>query len=234
MSPQETPEPTVTIITSVTDGYDTLKRTLPQIGVSVEWIAVTDGREEREPDHGWTVFPVNDTYWGEEDLSHPNRIAKIVKCKPYLYASSPYTIWIDASYRVTSPLFAFEAIGFANPIAQFVHPWRSCIFEEAAASVNLPRYEGQAEKIREQSAEYSQIGHPPNWGLWATGVIVRKYTSEVQEMGLQWLREIRRHSYQDQVSQPVSLRMCDLRPNPLPGNHIQNPWLKYEGSARHG
>jgi hypothetical protein len=234
-------QPTVAIITSVTDGYDTLKRTRQQFGVDVEWIAVTDGKEVREEDHGWTIFPFvpEDTSGSglrasTADETHPNRLAKIAKCMPWTVSLAEYTIWIDASYRVISPLFAKEAIEFAHPIAQFVHPWRGCLYDEGDASMALPRYEDQSVMIAEQMAEYREIGHPRDWGLWATGVIVRKNIADLHVFGEQWLAEIRRWSFQDQVSEPMALRMCDLRPSPLPGDHIRNPWLGYEGSARHG
>lgn len=225
--------PMVAVITSVTDGYDTLKAIRPQFGVGeVDWIAVTDGTEKAEPDHGWRIVAPRQPQ--DVDRSHPNRLAKLAKCLPWQYTDAPYSIWIDASYRVTSPVFVKEAIDFAHPIAQFTHPWRDCVYEEALISKTLPRYEGQTTTLHSQAWEYRQIGHPEHWGLWATGVIVRKHSQDVTIFGEQWLTEIRRWSYQDQVSEPVALRMCDLRPAPLPGDHIRNPWLSYEGSARHG
>lgn len=227
-------QPTVTIITSITDGYDTLKRTCPQFGVDVEWVAVTDGTEKAEENHGWTVINVQDrAVVTPDDMEHPNRLAKLAKCVPQAFARTPYTIWLDASYRVFSPLFAAQALACAKPIAQFVHPWRDCIYEEGDFSRTLGKYRDEGATIHAQLREYDSIGHPRKWGLWATGVIARKHTEEIDLMGHQWLREIRRHSFQDQLSEPVALRFCDLRPTPLPGDHLNNPWLSYEGSARH-
>lgn len=227
--------PQVVIFTSITDGYDTLKTQAPQIGIGTKWIAVTDGTEKAEPGHGWEImnFSEIDRLITPADRTHPNRLAKIAKCTPWQIFSCLNSIWIDASYRVTSPLFAFEATKCAHPIAQFVHPWRDCIYDEADASRKLERYHDQGSTINSQVREYDSIGHPRNWGLWATGVIARRHTDDVKTMSTQWLAEIRRHSYQDQISEAVSLRFCDLRPTPLPGNHLQNPWLTYEGSARH-
>jgi len=230
--------PTVAIITSITDGYDTLKAIKPQFGVNVEWVAVTDGSETAEPDHGWRMIPIAEPgLMGLQpemaDRVHPNRLAKLAKCMPRVVTDAPYSIWLDASYRVTSPLFALEAIKCASPVAQFVHPWRNCVYEEARASLALAKYHDEDTKIVAQMEEYREIGHPVNWGLWATGVIVRKHDHDINVMGQQWLSEIRRHSYQDQLSEAVVLRMYDVRPSPLPGDHLSNPWLKYEGSARH-
>lgn len=227
--------PTVSIVTAITDAYDTLKAIPPQVGVNVRCVAVTDGTEVAEPGHGWEIIHFADVphLTAPDDHRHPNRLAKVPKCLPWQFAPAPNSIWIDASYRVTSPTFAFDVLKCAKPIAQFVHPWRDCVFEEANASLGLTRYDDTLEAISSQKNEYENIGHPHHWGLWATGVIVRQHTDDVRLMSGQWLWEIRRHSYQDQISEPVSLRLCDLRPSPLPGNHIENPWLKYEGSARH-
>jgi hypothetical protein len=227
--------PTVAIITSVTDAYDTLKVITPQIGVNAEYIAVTDGTEYAEPGHGWEIrhFDDFDRRPTAEDLAHPNRLAKVPKCLPWEITEAPNSIWVDASYRVFSPVFALDALKCARPISQFIHPWRDCVYDEGRASLALGKYADQRETISDQMNEYQEIGHPPHWGLWATGVIVRQHTHDVRMACHGWLRDIRRYSYQDQVSEPVSLRFADLRPSPLPGDHITNPWLKYEGSARH-
>lgn len=225
--------PTVAVITSVMDNYDVLRRHAEQFGVTTEWICVTDGLDDAhaEPGHGWRIVTE------ERGDEHPNRAAKGAKLFPWQYTAAPYSIWIDGSYRVISNLFAVQvlkSVQGTSPIAQFVHPWRQCIYREAAVSRELERYRDQYAIISKQFAEYEEIGHPADWGLWATGVIVRRHTQDVRAMSAQWMREINRWSYQDQISEPVALRLTGLRPVPLPGDHITNPWLKYEGSERHG
>lgn len=215
------------IITAITDGYDTLKPVLPQTGLDVEWICFTDG--EPLPDAGaaagWTM--ISEPRHGR----HANREAKRPKLHPWEYTSAPASIWIDASFRVVSDRFAVEAIALADPVAQFVHPWRDCLYEEAAVSALLPKYKG--EPIAEQAHYYRARGHPEHWGLWAAGVIARWHTSAVGELGDAWAHEVGVWSFQDQVSQPYVLRAVGLRPAPLPGTHLANSWLRYEGSGRH-
>jgi hypothetical protein len=88
--------------------------------------------------------------------------------------------------------------------------------------------------VLEQADAYSLAGHPERWGLWATGVIARRHTDAVRELGVRWLHETERWSFQDQISQPYALRETGLRPQAFPGSHLATPWLAYEGSARHG
>lgn len=213
----------VAIVSAVYDAYDTVKPVLAQAGVEVDWVLVTD----REPAdaRGWRVVvePRPDVL--------PVRAAKAPKFEPWKYTDAPASIWIDASFRVVSPDFATSAMEYATPIAQFVHPWRSCLYDEAIEIAALGMDpEGAAAW---QTKRYREAGHPTGWGLWASGVIARRHTAAVKRMGAAWAREVESGSARDQVSQPYVLRQAKLKPVALPGTHLANPWLKYEGSGRH-
>lgn len=204
-------------------GYDTVKPALPQSAVDVEWICVTD-----DPDieaDGWTVV------YEPQPGVHPNRAAKRPKFLPWEYTVADASVWIDASFRVASDRFVVDALSLADPIAQFVHPWRDCIYDEMTASIGLRKYFG--EPIEAQVEQYRSSGHPEHWGLWATGVIARRHTDRVRTLGLQWLSQVNAWSFQDQISHPRVLREAGLRPSPLPGTHFANPWLSYEASGQH-
>lgn len=213
----------VAIISAVYDGYDTVKPVLAQAGLEVEWVLVTD----HEPIGvlGWRVVVEP-----QPDVP-PNRAAKAPKFEPWKYTDAPASIWLDASFRVTSPDFAAEALAFAKPIAQFTHPWRDCLYAEAVEIAALGKDpEGVAAW---QTKRYREAGHPIGWGLWASGVIARRHSAAVKRMGAAWAREVGSGSARDQVSQPFVLREAKLRPASLPGTHLANRWLAYEGSGRH-
>lgn len=213
----------VAIITAVYDAFDTVKPVLAQAGMDVDWVLITD----RQPDdaRGWRVVVEQ-----RPDVL-PARAAKGAKFEPWKYTDAPASIWIDASFRVTSPDFAAEALAYAKPIAQFEHPWRDCLYAEAVEIAALGMDpEGVAAW---QTARYREAGHPTGWGLWAAGVIARRHTAAVKRMGAAWAREVGAGSVRDQVSQPFVLREAKLRPASLPGTHLANKWLAYEGSGRH-
>lgn len=214
------------IITCVTDDYDVPKAICHQ-QEDVDWVFVTDSPTTGHvaKNLGWRVvmLPKSD--------DHPNLRAKLPKTCPWKFTDAEQSIWIDASYRVVSPYFVFDMMSHADPIAQFVHPWRDCIYDEFSASLLLNKYAHLP--LASQVESYERHGHPRRWGLWAAGVIARLHTVEVREFGYDWLYECRRWSYQDQISEPVALRDHDLRPAPLPGTHLSNAWLSYEASGRH-
>jgi hypothetical protein len=218
----------IAIITAIYDNYDVLKPIVDQ-SVDVEWICVTDGPDIKPLSNlGWKII-----YEPRPHL-HPNRAAKTPKCLPWLYTDAAASIWIDASYQVKSPTFAEEAISYADPIAQFVHPWRDCIYTEANESIKLPKYKNEIQSLIDQTILYAKADqHPINWGLWATGVIARLHTPDVIQFGFDWLADIHNFSFQDQISHPPNMRRNSLRPTKFPGTHLSNDWLDYQGSGRH-
>ena len=213
-----------TVLSCIMGGYDTPKPPARQT-VDTEFLMVTDDPALDAP--GWEVF-----YEPTRPGMHPNRQAKYPKMTPWCYTDAPASVWVDASFQVISPTFVAEALDYAHPLAQFEHPWRSCLFEEAVASAPIPKYAG--EPIVDQAAYYRTLGHPEGWGLYATGVIARRHDDpRVKRLGERWLHECHRWSFQDQVSEPFVLREVGLRPASLPGTHLANAWLSYQGSANH-
>jgi hypothetical protein len=213
----------VTVITAIYDDYDDLKPILPQEGVDVDWVCVTD--KPREDDHGWRI--VVEPRPGQ----HPNVAAKRPKMLPWEYTDAFWSIWIDASFLVRSPHLAKEVIEFARPIAQFRHPSRDCVYTEADVSIGMAKYASQP--IAAQMQACRATGHPMHWGLWATGVIARQHCPAVRELGQSWLRTCQEWSFQDQLSQATHLRTLGLLPDTLPGSPWNNDWMEFRGSDRH-
>lgn len=214
----------IAIITANYGGYERAKPPLAQVDVGqVDWVYVTDEPASAPP--GWRV--VHEPLFG-----HPNRAAKGPKLAPHEYAEAPRSIWLDASFRITSAFLARDLLAAAGDaeLAQFRHPWRDCVYAEAEAST-APKYVD--EPIKAQAAAYRAAGHPEHWGLWETGVIVRRHTHRMALFGRQWADEIVWWSFQDQLSEPVVLRQMELLPVDLPGSWRGSRWLAYEGSDRH-
>lgn len=212
--------PQVAVVTALYGQYDTLKPVLPQSRPFTEWVLVTD----REPDpvaaEGWRV--VVEPRSGVS----PRRAAKQPKLRPWEYTGASASIWLDASLRVTSPWFVAQALEHSAPLAQFPHPERDCLYAEADAD----RASGldDPDALGYQAAAYRRAGHPRNWGLWASGVIVRQHTRDVKRFCKAWSDSVEVWSHRDQVSEPYALRLAGLWPESLPGTYTDNEWLSYE------
>lgn len=212
---------TVTLLTAVYDNYDSLREICVQ-DIPHEAICVTDNPNLAS--ETWNVI-----YEPRPDR-HPNLAAKSPKMCPWRYTDADLTIWLDASFEIISYDFLAAVSKFA-PLGQFSHPDRACIYAEGNYSTGLRKYSDLP--LEAQMADYRNRGHPEHWGLWATGVIVRQHTPEIEAFGEAWLAECEKWSFQDQVSEAVILREHGLRPTAMPGSYNQNPWVQYAGSGRH-
>lgn len=120
------------------------------------------------------------------------------------------TIWIDGNMQVTMPGPEWVARNVAalgdDDWSAMAHPWRQCIYTEHAytAAVCWGRY--SVEAMQRQIDGYRQLEHPENWGLFATGHIVRRHTYPVRDLGTLWWQHNVIWSHQDQLSLPVLMR----------------------------
>lgn len=160
------------------------------------------------------------------------------KCHPALAVpDADVTIWADASLLITADSYAkrcLEALGDDDWCA-VRHPWRTCIYTEAAFSARLERYDAAA--LKRQVATYSAMGHPANWGLIATGANVRRHTVAALETGEHWWWEIVTRSHQDQLSLPVLFRLAEQQAasSGFPFRWNMNmPWDIWWGVYEHG
>lgn len=152
--------------------------------------------------------------------------AKGPKLRPWDYAEDADTwIYVDASFEITSASFAREIVELTTgPLGQYRHPARDCIYDEASFTKLYARKYDEWDVVA-QAAHYSTTGHPRNWGLWNTGVIV--YRERLPYLADLWEAEIRRWGPQCQVSQPVALRRAGIRPVTLPGVVYDTPWMTH-------
>lgn len=213
----------VALITSIYGHYDRLTDPPEQEGVD-EYIAVVDRPHEGSVMWRQIVEP--------RPHMHPRLAAKVAKCNPELYVDADYTVWVDGSARLKSTRVAQWAVAglYAGTTAQFRHPERLDVSAEAAVSRGMEKYFDQP--VEAQAAHYKKEGLPDNWGLWATGFIVRARGSRAAELGRRWLHEQIRWSYQDQVSQPYVLWANEFPPpDQLEGDLWGNPHVYFEGHA---
>jgi hypothetical protein len=142
--------PEICIYTAIYGGYDDLK-TQPQQTIDCDFVCFSDTMLSDA--HGWTIQKRTN-----KRLLHPRLQAKYYKLMshelfvPPLHRLLPFfgtlsqkyavTIWIDGSVKILSPRFAEEMVASLgqNGIAMFVHPDRSCIYDEVALCSDFPKY----------------------------------------------------------------------------------------------
>lgn len=203
----------VAVLSSLYGDYDHVDPP-PEQTVDAEWIMVTD-QDLDAP--GWRVVHEPRPH------THPRLAAKVAKCLPWHYTDADTVVWMDAACRLlqTDALEQILAAAEDAPLSQVVHPWRDCIYDEADASRGMPKY--QEQPVDAQVGHYRVQGHPKNWGLWATGLIVRSDGNHRglakalnMDFGRRWLAEQVRWTYQDQLSEAPLLHDGILKVHDLP------------------
>ena len=207
----------VIVFLVVMGGYDQPKRPRAQ-SVDTDWLLATDNANHAHPGMVCILTGPSES---------PRRAAKVPKCQPWRYTKDPFVIWIDASIEVLSSDFVAMCLDTCPPggVAAFPHPARDCIYTELGHSLGMSKYRG--EPMAEQCATYAHDeAYPHHAGLWAAGVLVRDRSPQVECMGGMWLDEIQRWSTQDQLSLPVVCRRLGIDITPLPGNLLDNDWIR--------
>lgn len=189
----------ITLYTAIYgEGYDRPK-SLAGVPNNVKRVLFTDISALEAP--GWEVR--------FDPLSHlpsPMLRSKMWKCLSHeALPDTDIAIWIDGSI---TPLAGFTANAVnklgTDELALTQHPLRDCIYAEREASAPLPKY--NAEAMRLQIEMYAGEGHPAHWGLFASGITVRRHTRTIERFNKDWWDHNRLYSWQDQLSLPVLVK----------------------------
>lgn len=212
---------TVTVVSACFGAYD-VPAVPPVQDCDVRWVMVTDGKVDVPAPWEHVVDPRDDM--------HPRLAAKIAKCAPWLYTDTEVAVWLDASATVNRSDFVSTCVAALGDghVAQWVHPQRSCIRPEADVSATMAKYDGLP--VHAQVTWYMAAGHPASFGLWATGCMVRSMR-EPTGVGVAWLAEQTRWTYQDQLSWPIIVRKYGLDVRPMPGELWDRRLVSFRGHA---
>lgn len=195
------------VYTAIADEHNQL-RDHPHIP-DVEWVAFVT-MPQKYADSNWNVQPLFS--YGEVN---PRQQETWYKVQSLLeLAEYDRTMWLDGSCEILSTDYFKHLLDVSeDPISLFPHQSRDCIYQEAGP-------------IREQVNYYRrEYEHPPHWGLWVTGLIVRNRCPDVNRVERLWWNEIDHWSCQDQLSLPVVLRNLDIEPKNLFVNDFYNNGL---------
>jgi hypothetical protein len=198
--------PTVAVITSIYGGVD--EPCVPaEQDIPCEWVLVTDQHDAPLP---WRVVTEPRPHLGA------NFASKIARARPDLYSDADILIWADGSLAIHSGAFVSSMVAGLgdDPLGAFESlRHRDSLRDEARVASTMAKYAGQP--VTAQAEHYHAEGFPPGWGIWWTGLMIRR--RDCPNFGDPWLTEMARWSCECQVSLPYVLRKIGLQPKSLPG-----------------
>lgn len=107
------------------------------------------------------------------------------------------TIYVDGSHEIVKDVTELYQRLTMN-IAFKKHPIRNCYVEEGEACKRLQK--AATWLINRQITEYKAQGLPLGFGMYETGIIIRRYNSDVVRMCSLWASEIENFTHRDQLS----------------------------------
>jgi len=163
--------------------------------------------------------------------------SKYFKLQAHRVLPAHYThvVWIDANVEIKAPSFVEEIIGAGKfDIAVARHPFRNCIYEEAAFVVDgiasgdkylAARY--SPEVMRIEADFYKKHGHPADFGLWWCGLFARPINAQMNGFFDAWWNACLLWSSFDQNSFPFLARQFGIEIREMVwGDFYDNPTYK--------
>ena len=183
------------IYTSIVGGYDALRQP-SAVDESFDYICFSDDFAESRVGV-WQIRPI------PCDLTDRGRRSRYVKLLPHRVLSEyDISVWMDANIVVKDPRF-YDRVGSAVSsgclIAQVPHPYRDCVYEEAAWCYKDMRI-SLGDALR-QTRHLSSEGFPRHFGLFENNLIFRRHNDPVVErISENWWKEYESFSARDQLS----------------------------------
>lgn len=231
------PAPERAVVVTATYGrYDSQLRVPAEQDMEVDFVCFTD-QPDLEVPLPWKAVVVEPRF-----PDNPRLSAKVPKMMPgEMGLDCEDVIWIDASHEITSPSFAREALAARQDgIAAFVHPRRTCVYQEIDALLTTENQNGLyfSRPLKEQAEAYRADGYPAGIGLFACGTLAWDLRNpKVAELGRAWMDETVKWSHQDQCEFPVVCHRLGISPGTFPvaqidakltkrGKYLANEWFR--------
>jgi hypothetical protein len=182
----------IAVYTCITQGYDTMKIPL-SVDNRLAYFCFTDSPESVLPP--WEFRPI-----GLKDLS-PKDQNRYIKMHPHEFLPDyDVTVYVDGNIQIIGDLSALVDSLQHEPedIFMFKHPWRNCIYPEAASCAHLSF--DWIWKIASQMRRYSKSGYPVENGLFEASVIIRKDSNRLHRLMNAWWSEYSSGVKRDQLS----------------------------------
>lgn len=187
-------------------------------------ICLTDS--DLKPAKGWEVRKI------ESADPSPRRASRHPKMMPHKYfPDAEFTIYIDANVQLLRPpQDVIENLLKGRNMALFRHPERTCIYQEAEKCIKYKK--ADPSKVSEQLKFYQKKDFPPEFGLTACWVIVRRNHAEVRQFGRAWWAVYLRFSQRDQLSFDFIRWQTEMKYSVIPGNLFKGT-SKYFRRTKH-
>jgi len=164
----------------------------------------------------------------KEHHKDPSKASRSIKCSSQELFDTDYSIYVDASFKIKDVDFKKEIEDLGDfDIAQFKHPERNCLYDEAEACIENSKFESEIPSIINKVSEYSNNKFPANYGLACGGFIIRKHSQKMIDFDKMWWNEIKTGTGRDQISEMYCIWKTGIKMKYIKGDIYNNKLIKY-------
>jgi hypothetical protein len=202
------------IYTCITDKHDVLKEPMVKTE-GWDYVCFTDEDLDYKGDT-WKIIKIGLT----DDRIRHQRKKKIFN--EYIFDTYDLSVWCDGSMYINCDLDKFikPFLDSETDLAIMKHPAQTCIVGEARGILMLKK--DKQDILEKQINDYFAEGYPKNYGVVASGVIIRKHTDDVVEFCKLWYEQIKKYSLRDQMSFGYALWKKPIKHILMPFSIIYN------------
>lgn len=219
----------VVIYTANIDSYDRYHSTVVS-DKNVKCIYFCNDKDAGVRLKGWDVKQVHKDK--EFKGWSATKIARYYKLHPHLVLPShDVSIWVDARFVVhcrNVRRYMRNHFDREDYVACYYHPRKlmddNCSYKEAFVVGTLNKEKTNV--LLKQIQKYKSDNFPENYGLFATGIMIRRNNDQVNKFNEFWWNEICEGSVRDQISQVYSAWKTGVKITPIDGDVYNNRLVK--------
>jgi len=153
--------------------------------------------------------------------SEGRKTARYYKCNPHKELPEyDAWIWLDGNMQLKAdPQRVISEMLATVDHAALKHPSRCCAYQEAVTIKNM-RLGGK--DVDTQMEQYVKDGFPVVYGLYETGIFLRKNTPKIVSFNETWWEQIEKHTNRDQLSVMYALWKNKMNPVYISGSSQSN------------
>lgn len=178
--------------------------------LNVDYYLFTDNKYFKS--RYWNIINTKELNINKLDNRKKARFIKINSHK--VLPKHDISIWLDHCFK-------FKDININNvlndlsfqDIMCYAHDERKCIYEEA--KICIARKLDNKVIIESQIKKYKSEGFPNNFGLFSTGLMIRKNNVEINKFNDIWWNEVNNGSGRDQLSQSYAAWKNKIKIKPI-------------------
>jgi hypothetical protein len=191
-----------TCYTCIVNNYDELKEPINKYSSNSNWkfICYTDNPNIKIINPYEEEISKEESIWKIEPLKHVcDTIAKTArwhKINFHLVIDTEESMWIDGTFFINVELERWWRRTQGSDFTVVNHPFDKCAYKDIQSCIGGGK--GDVFTLARQMTEYIHEGLPKDYGLIASGVMMRKKTKETKLFCEKWWQQIEKYTERDQ------------------------------------